>query len=259
MSYTIESYKKDFEWLKDYGESLLKSMYNSYDDVNTDDARENKNLPDFEDDYQSWYSEAKLLIKQLLPDRLDDFKRLYEQPRSRDIISPVGYSIEDCLLGNVTFNGKGTVVTGQRNAIRNFQQQLSIVKGLYRRFESSLYDIRLHLQAELFDDELEAACYLLKNRFLRAAGAMAGVVLERHLKQVCINHDVKLPKKKHLTISDLNEALKQENIIDTADWRRIQLLGDIRNKCDHDKDFEPNESEVLELIDGVKKVTQSLF
>ncbi|MDP2173423.1 MAG: hypothetical protein Q8J62_06585 [Candidatus Cloacimonadaceae bacterium] len=178
---------------------------------------------------------------------------------SRDIISPVGYSIEDCLLGSVTFNGKGTVVTGQRNAIRNFQQQLSIVKGLQRRFESSLFDIRLHLQAEMFDDELDAAMYLLKNRFLRAAGAMAGVVLERHLKQVCITHEVKLPKKRHLTISDLNEAVKQDDIIDTAYWRRIQLLGDIRNKCDHHKDVEPIESEVLELIDGVKKVTQSLY
>jgi hypothetical protein len=235
-------------------------MFNSYDDGNKDDdAGDNQNLPDFEDEYQSWYSEAKLLIKQLLPDRIDDFQRLYEQPRSRDLISPVGYSIEDCLLGNFTFNGKGTVVTGQRNAIRNFQQQLSIVKGLQRRFESSLFDIRLHLQAEMFDDELEAAMYLLKNRFLRAAGAMAGVVLERHLKQVCITHEVKLPKKKHLSISDCNDTLQRENIVDTADWRRIQLLGDIRNKCDHDKEVDPNESDVLELIEGVKKITQSLF
>lgn len=67
------------------------------------------------------------------------------------------------------------------------------------------------------------------------------------------------PRKKHITISDLNEALKQENIIDTVYWRRIQLLGDIRNKCDHDKDVEPSESEVLDLIAGVKKVTQTLF
>jgi len=259
MSYTIERYKKDYERLIDFGESLLQSMYNSYFNDDIGDAIEDKNLPDFEDNYQSWYSEAIHLVKQLLPHRLDDFKRLYDLPRMRDRISPVGYSIEDCLLGNVTINVKGEVGTGQQNAIRNFQQQLSIVKGLKRRFESSLYDIRLHLQAEMFDDELDAASYLLKNRFNRAAGAMAGVVLERHLKLVCINHDVKLSKKKHLTISDLNEALKQENIIDTVDWRRIQLLGDIRNKCDHDKDVEPSESEVLDLIAGVKKVTQSLF
>ncbi|MDP2215723.1 MAG: hypothetical protein Q8J68_00305 [Methanolobus sp.] len=81
MSYTIERYKKDFMWLIDFGESLLKSMFNSYDDTNTDDdAGDNEKLPDFEDDYQSWYSEANLLIKQLLPDRLDDFQRLYKQP-----------------------------------------------------------------------------------------------------------------------------------------------------------------------------------
>jgi hypothetical protein len=54
-------------------------------------------------------------------------------------------------------------------------------------------------------------------------------------------------------------VLKQDNIIGTPDWRRIQLLGDIRNKCDHDKDIEPIESEVLELVNGIKKVTQTLF
>jgi hypothetical protein len=31
-----------------------------------------KNLPKFKTDYQIWYSEAKLLVKQLLPDRLAD-------------------------------------------------------------------------------------------------------------------------------------------------------------------------------------------
>lgn len=32
-----------------------------------------KGLPDFGDAYQSWYSEAKALVRQVLPDRLSDF------------------------------------------------------------------------------------------------------------------------------------------------------------------------------------------
>ena len=33
--------------------------------------------------YQRWYSEVKVLIKQLLPDRLVDFVQHYEKPKSR--------------------------------------------------------------------------------------------------------------------------------------------------------------------------------
>jgi len=267
MSYTIESYKKDIERLVEEGDRLYYSMLFECkpDDMRKtyktrkefDDAK--KSLPDFREEYQAWYSEAKIIVKYLLPDRLEDFSKYYEMPMSRKYINYENYCIEDFLQGLLVSLPDDFPHKGMSAAIPKFQQQLAIIKGLRKRFESSLYDIRLHLQAEMFDDELDAALYLLKNGFNRAAGAMAGVVLERHLKQVCINHDVKLPKKKHLTISDLNEALKQEDIIDTADWRRIQLLGDIRNKCDHDKNVEPIKSEVLELIDGIKKVTQTLF
>ena len=267
MSYTIESYKKDIERLVKEGNLLFYSMLFEcnpddmkahYKDEDEFEEARNK-LPVFIDEYQSWYSEATVIVKHLLPDRLEDFVEYYEKPKSRKSINIESYRINDYLQGLEVTSGINKIIVDPKAAIPQFQQQLAIIKGLRKRFESSLYDIRLHLQAEMFDDELDAALYLLKNGFNRAAGAMAGVVLERHLKQVCINHDVKLPKKKHLTISDLNEALKQEGIIDTADWRRIQLLGDIRNKCDHDKNVEPIKSEVLELIDGIKKVTQTLF
>ena len=33
--------------------------------------------------YQSWYSECIALIKQILPDRLQEFKALYERPTNR--------------------------------------------------------------------------------------------------------------------------------------------------------------------------------
>lgn len=267
MSHTIDDYLNDIDKLVSNGEHLynailfeckpdeMRSAYSSKDEFD----KVVKSLPIFREEYQWWYSEAKVIVKYLLPVRLEDFSKHYESPKTRKYIEYENYCIEDFLHGLKVSHPDDFMQKDMVAVIPKFQQQLAIIKGLRNRFESSLYDIRLHLQAEMFDDELDAAMYLLKNRFLRAAGAMAGVVLERHLKQVCIAHEVKLPMKRHLTISDLNETLKQENIIDTADWRRIQLLGDIRNKCDHDKDVQPSKSEVDELIDGVKKITQTLF
>lgn len=72
-------------------------------------------------------------------------------------------------------------------------------------------------------------------------------------------HTVTIAKKKNLTISDLNDALKNSNTIDATDWHRIQLLGDIRNECDHHNTTEPTEAEATELIEGVKKVIKTLF
>jgi hypothetical protein len=110
----------------------------------------------------------------------------------------------------------------------------------------------------LFDSELDAARELLKNKFVRAAGAVAGVVLERHLAQVCANHNIAIAKK-NPNISNLNDLLKKANVIDTAQWRFIQHLGDLRNLCDHNKKKEPTVDEIGDLIAGVEKISKTLF
>ena len=69
-----------------------------------------KSFPKFNETYQSWYSEAKALIRQLLPDRVEDFARLYEKQKSRKEITYENYTIEDCLQGlNVNITRSLTV------------------------------------------------------------------------------------------------------------------------------------------------------
>jgi hypothetical protein len=97
-----------------------------------------------------------------------------------------------------------------------------------------------------------------KTRFMRAAGAVAGVVLEKHLHEVCAAHGVKIGKK-NPCIADLNEALKNSGVIGTTEWRFNQHLADIRNLCDHNKDKEPTSDQVNDLIAGVTKVTKTVF
>jgi hypothetical protein len=114
------------------------------------------------------------------------------------------------------------------------------------------------VQADLFDSELDAGRELLKKGFLRAAGVVAGIVLEKHLSQVCDKHGI-VVRKQHPTISDLNDLLKNNNIIEVETWRFIQRLGDLRNLCAHNKDREPAKVEVGDLIDRADKAIKTLF
>lgn len=194
-----------------------------------------------------------------MPDRLQDFVQYYEKPKQRKNIDYENYKIEDFLQSlNVTSGYEKTKVVGPDAAIPKFRQQLAIIKAVRRRFESSLFDIRQLVQADLFDSELDAAKELAKHKFTRAAGALAGVVLERHLAQVCFNHSVKLTKKS-AAISDLNNALKEAGVIDIPQWRFAQHLADIRNLCDHSKEVEPTGDQVDDLIGGVTKVIKTLY
>jgi len=118
------------------------------------------------------------LIRIILPDRVNDFKRYYYQKGEKCLENFItSYSDFDVFLEDSI-----------KNAIILFQCQLGIVKSAQRRFESSLFDIQKIVRADLFDSEIDAARKLLKNGFLRAAGALAGVVLEKHLEQVCFKN-----------------------------------------------------------------------
>jgi hypothetical protein len=198
-------------------------------------------LPSFSGEYQRWYSESIALLRQLLPDRVADFVRHYEKPKGRK---------------DITFEKE--VVVDSSAAIPQFRQQLAMLKAAKARFESSLFEIRQLVQADLLDSELEAAEVLAKHKFTRAAGALAGVVLERHLSQVCV--DRKLPTgKKNPTIADFNETLKAGGAIDLPQWRFIQHLADIRNLCDHSRTPEPTADQVTDLLAGAKKVTKTVY
>ena len=218
-----------------------------------------KGLPSFDKEYQRWYSEAIALVRQLLPDRRADFARHYEKPKVRKELTQENYRIEDYLQGlEVTQGYEKVKVVGQDAAIPQFVQQLAIVAAAEARFESSLFDIRQMVQADLFDSEIETAEHLAKLKFTRAAGAIAGVVLERHLAQVCVNHSVVISKR-NPTIADFDESLKAGSVIDLPQWRFIQHLADLRNICDHGRTPEPSPEQVVDLIAGVKKITKTVY
>lgn len=258
MESNIAKFKDELKALIDEGELLRLSLALDLEVV--DEATEKKlrelKLPSFKETYERWYSVAMQVVKQVLPDRLLDFVKQYkdEKRKQTDFLT---YGVSDYMIGLRTKRGLETVVDGKA-AFPKFEQQLNILKSAQARLESSLFDMLEILQAGLFDNELDAATELAKKGFLRGAGAVSGVVLERHLGHVRGKHNLKT-RKKAPTINDLNQMLKDGDVIDTPMWRFIQRLGDLRNLCDHSKGREPSKEEVDDLISGVSKVIKTLF
>jgi hypothetical protein len=263
----LDRLKKDLDRLIDRGERLLLAMGKELQGdafvkqicASIGEEKANallKTLPDFATEYEAWYSESLALLRQLLPARVDNFIGFYEKPKGRKSISYGNYVIQDYLQSlRVTY---GVSVTAEPSAaVPQFKQQLAIMKAAKTRFESSLFEIRQLVQADVFDSEIGAARELVKNKFLRAAGAIGGVVLEKHLRQVCDDHSISVTKK-NPGIGDLNDLLKDNSVVDVPQWRHISMLGDIRNLCVHNKQKEPTDAQVTDLIDGTDKVLKTL-
>jgi len=267
MQSNLDKFKADLKKLIKEGQALFLSMqFSCYPDrvmpalqaqlKDKTDAYV-KGLPSVESSYQRWYSEALAVIRQVLPDRHADFIRHYEKPRGRKDITYENYRVEDYLQG-LRVSRVGDKIVGKDAAVPQFQQQIAILEAAEARFDSSLFDIRQMVQADLMDSEMEAAEHLAKFKFGRAAGAVAGVVLERHLAQVCKDRQVQVSKK-NPTIADFNESLKASNIIDLPQWRFIQHLADLRNLCDHARTPDPTAEQIADLLSGVKKTMKTVY
>lgn len=111
-------------------------------------------MPKFNTDYQTWYSEATAVIKQLLPDRLADFVGHYEKPKSRKELTYSTYRIEDALSG-LRVTRAGDVVVDRDAAISHMTQQFQILRSAKARFKTSLFDIRQLVMADLLESELD--------------------------------------------------------------------------------------------------------
>lgn len=258
MASNIEKYKEEIDKLYKTGVQLQLGMLEELGKLDKNQQKEVLEIVkpiSFLQNYERWYSESLVAIKQILPDRLEDFKLLYKNDK-RKVTDYLSYTISDYLINLKVTIGLQVKVDSSA-AYPKFQQQLNILESTRKRFTSLLFDIKQLLQADLFDTELDSARELAKKGFLRAAGAIAGVLIEKHLREVLTNRNIKITKT-NPGISDLNEQLKNNNIIEVPQWRHIQLLADIRNLCDHKKTREPKKEEINDLLDGTNKLLKTI-
>lgn len=216
-------------------------------------------IVEFGTKYQNWYTRALKVVEVLAHDRLEEFINYYKIDPKRKVVNAQNYVIQDFIMGigARTDHMERPVWDANNITAIKVYNQLQILQSLETRIDSVLSDVQGSLLSELQDKELATAEKLLKIN-LRAAGSLAGVILENHLQRVIQAHGV-TGNKKNPTISEMNGLLKSSEIYDLTTWKKIEYLGSIRNLCSHKKERDPKKEEVEELIAGVNKVIKEVF
>ena len=216
-----------------------------------------KDIIEFRTVYQRWDTQSLKIVQTLAADKYEQFVNYFLTSPNRKLLEA---SIQDYVQGmgqaKDAYTDELPFDPHELARIR-FLNQLQVLDELSYRVESVLADVENHLFAELQEKELEAANGL-KKIDLRAAGSLAGVVLERHLQRVAANHSVPVPKQE-TTIRDLNDPLKLGKAYDFSTWRKIQMLGDLRNLCSHQRNGNPTKEQVEDLIAGVNSIIKSVL
>jgi len=154
--------------------------------------------------YQNWFSKILPLLRQSAPDRLEEFTDQYRPDPRRKNLTSLNYTLQDYFRG---FRGRDFSAVNMFSS--QFQHQITIVEAVLETFDQRLANIEAVVQSDLFKHELEAADEFVSKGHRRAAGALAGVTLEAHLRKVCNDRSIKLTKKSP-TISDYNDVLERD-------------------------------------------------
>jgi len=237
---------------------IRKEMTTLYEEgANLATAFQKKEEKQFHYDYQRWYTKALKVVETLAPDRHAEFRSYYEINPKRKSLGYGTFVIQDFLKNVVPSGYDYQDFDSRTQALTCFFNQLTIFHSLVERVDSVVANIEGELYADLQDSEIIVARQLAKVS-LRATGALMGVLIEGHLQKVTSSHGVTIAKK-NPTIADLNDLLKSAAIIDTAAWRKISFLADLRNLCSHKKDVEPTKEQVEELVQGAEWLTKNVF
>jgi hypothetical protein len=102
--------------------------------------------------------------------------------------------------------------------------------------------------------ELHTARALLAQGQVRAAGAVAGVALELHLKHVARVQGITV--RPYATITQVQDTLRYAGLITRQQRKLIQKLAAIRNQCVHARPEPPSYSKVAKLIQGIEQLMQ---
>ena len=131
---------------------------------------------------------------------------------------------------------------------------LEILKAARHDWAAGLLtDIRELVAAEVFDDLLDMARYLLDEGFHLPAAALAGGVLEDSLRKLCTKHGVEW--EGHSAINILNMALYKAKAYNKPDMGLVDAWGKLRNQVDHGEFKAPSDVDATQvglMVDGVR-------
>jgi hypothetical protein len=240
--------------------------------------------------YQSWYAKALRVIRQLYPELADDFQAHYRAllamhrmttypswyrkalrlmhtwtgQRAHDATDPAwegpygkqaasDTSVSHASMGMAMPRNSETMWRVRMTFLTRLSQQVSMLNAVRNGLEYVLADLQSTLYGEV-GDHIQATAYELFRRGQpRAAGALAGVLLELHLAKVATKYRVSI---RHTSpgLTTLNAALKRGGIYDGEVWRFIQRLGALGQACVYASTHEPTVDELTEFLQGVQRI-----
>ena len=203
----------------------------------------------FEERYQSWYSRTLPLMKQLAPDRYAEFQSFYVV----DLRYPWGdreaYVIQDYFRDGESDDPGGETA-------RCFRNQLAILKSVADRLSCTSLETEDQVERAMQLDLLETARSLIEVSE-RAAGALAGRVLDTYLRKLTAKRKVRL--RKHApSPKELVNALKAAKVLDVPVWSQATWLAEIHGRC-LAKGEPPTKLQVRDLIDGTRWLVTNVF
>jgi hypothetical protein len=205
--------------------------------------------------YQLWYTATLRLVERVLPERRREFEGYYRSDQE----SPDRPATISAILGSLS---RPRATTEKREALAGLfdpgleQATFLHLLGMQLAILASASS-QLPPEERRWDGGLRAARSLLSRGHRRAAGAVAGVVLEGHLLKVAQRHDVTLSARDSSSLPRLARSLRKAGVCDTARSRQIVRLAKLSASCERGrKKISPKR--VSELLSGVEETLHSV-
>ncbi len=206
--------------------------------------------------YHSWYAKAYKVVRIFAPERLEEFERFYTGDKTIKKIEDL-----NAITAGITHYLQGWIITeddGEVNFRNTFasglREQFNIINAIVKNFDNDLFNLESDIHYGIYESEMDIARELKEQGFLRAAGSIAGVVLEVHLKQVVINRGLPLDDDKKYTMSSYNNMLKTNGVYNKITSSLIKTCNDIRNKCVHPDKDDPTDGEISTIISTAERI-----
>lgn len=234
--------KKDKQKSRIPFQNTITTTYYIWDNISDNRLRRRKE--ELISDYTRWFNSAKELIEDNLNDRMAEFINYYERNEARKLKGVLEYLD---LRERPLTNDREKLYNDFRETFYMQRAILTSIEGVLETRELKLKDL---ITADLLDKEIEQAEELFDKGYERAACAIAGVVFESYLENLCDKHSITYTDKD--TIEPKIQKLYRNHIIDKTELKKYKFLGGIRNDCDHPDDIDSDD--IRQLLEEVKKL-----
>ena len=205
---------------------------------------------DVNERYQVWYTQTLRLVERVLPERRREFEGYYRSDQeSRDQSATIS-----AILGSLS----GPRATGEKREALAGLFDSGLEQGTFLHLLGMQLAILASAVPTLLpeerrpDRELQAARRLLSKGHRRAAGAVAGLILENHLRKVAQRHGLAVPERDSSSLPRLNRALRKAGVCGRARARQIERLAELGDSCVRRK-RKISRKRVSELLSGVEE------